>query len=123
MQIVFQMLWQDHQKKVLKMKVWFEWKMMEANFIHILSISSAWNIFSRRFNAMQARMCSLSTPLQNHSERNMRRKLIFYIAEVKVEKFYLIDIWINPLFGSVAFSILLWLTPDDLSRQWETSCQ
>ena len=31
--------------------------------------------------------------------------------------------YFNPLFGSVAFSILLWLTPDDFTRQWETSLQ
>ena len=30
---------------------------------------------------------------------------------------------INPLVASVALSILLWLTPDDFTRQWETSWQ
>ena len=29
--------------------------------------------------------------------------------------------FINPLLATVAFSILLWLTPDDFTRQWETS--
>ena len=27
---------------------------------------------------------------------------------------------VNPLFGCVAVSVLLWLTPDDFTRQWET---
>ena len=31
--------------------------------------------------------------------------------------------YFNPLMASVAFSILLWLTPDDFTSQWETSWQ
>ena len=31
------------------------------------------------------------------------------------------DMQFNPLVASVAFSTLLWLTPDDFIRQWETS--
>ena len=44
-----------------------------------------------------------------------------FIVYVVVFLRYSCTVGYNPLVASVAFSILLWLTPDDFTRQWETS--
>ena len=42
-------------------------------------------------------------------------------ASQRIGIFWKVFVIFNPLMASVAFSILLWLTPDDFTRQWETS--